>query len=567
MKRITLCGLGARFTHTNLAIRCLQHAAKHSDIRLVEASINDRVPAVVRRIVQTAPDAACFSCYIWNIDLVLQIASDVKTVLPNCLVMLGGPEVSFDSVALMQQHSFIDMIVRGCGEIPFAHFVQRFSTGQSVADTPSAVIRQGCDLITTDDAPSFDMNHLPFVYDDLGAYPNQILYYETSRGCPYRCAYCMSANESLTLLPVQRVKHEFERFLQANVRQVKLVDRTFNVPAGRAYELFEALIALSKEYPDARTNFHFEISAFLLDDNMIDLLATAPKGLIQLEIGIQSTNDETLRAVNRSHDTKKLLENTRKLCSLGNIHTHTDLIAGLPHEDYQTFGKSFNNAYALGADHLQLGFLKVLKGSPMQSMAEEYGIKYSSYAPYEVLSTHVLSYDELSRLHHIEHVLEAVYNSGHFKKTLAYLVPQFDSAFVCYEQLAGFLTQHGFFDCQQSKKTLFELICTFAQTTGNADVITEALMFDWLCIEKPRRWPEGLQPICSNDTSAAIRDFYKDKDKIEACLPHYLHLTSGEIARRCHIAEFKCLFNQPSAVLFDYGKKRDDKDFVQKVPI
>jgi len=559
MKKITLCTVNARYTHSNLALLCLRAAAKPGpDIRIVETSINDSVSVIVNRIAEGEPDAVGFSCYLWNIGIILKAASDIKKILPGCFLFLGGPEVSHDSRALMEKHGFIDMVIRGAGELPFAHFAERFEDGRDVSATPSADIRCGNKIITNDNAPPLDMNLLPFVYDDLTKYDNKIIYYETSRGCPYHCAYCMSANDDVSLLPAARVKRELEYFIRAGVRQVKLVDRTFNYPRDRAYELFEALIGLSERYPRSGTGFHFEISACLLDERMLELLKTAPPGLLQLEIGIQSTHPATLEAVGRRQDVDKLLQNTRAICAMGNIHVHVDLIAGLPYESYEIFQKSFNDAYALGAQQLQLGFLKVLKGSPMQSMAERYDIRYSAYPPYEVLSTHVMSYQELVMLHRIEQLVESMHNTGHFMKTLAYIIAGFKSPFEFYEQLAHFLLSREYFTRMQKKQTLFELVLSFARETGCGDVkvIEEALMFDWLSLEKSRSWPKGLEPVQTGEQRSQIRELYRNREWVAEHLPALRDLSGPDIARRCELVYFEHLFGEKRAAVFTYGGRQ-----------
>ena len=419
MKKVTLCAFGARYSHSNMALHCLKSAVPfdlQNNIHLLELTQNDRLSYAVEKIAEGEPDAVGFSCYIWSIDMVLRAASSIKKILPGCLILLGGPEAGPAAQELMEKHSFIDMIILGEGEVPFTRFVKSFISGQNMLETPSAFIRHGSNIIKTRLSQNPELNNLPFIYSDMSGFKNKAVYYETSRGCPYRCAYCMSASADTRFLSLERVQKEFEFFLKSNVMRVKLVDRTFNYPAQRAFDIFKMLIELSEKYPQARTNFHFEISACLLTDEILELLSTAKPGLIQLEIGVQSTNEETLRAVNRSHDLKKLMSNTRRLCSMENIHVHTDLIAGLPLEDYNSFAKSFDDVYSLGAQQLQLGFLKVLTGSPLHETTKQYGIEYTSYPPYEVLKTDALSYGQLQRLHKIADLVDTLHNSSNLKK-------------------------------------------------------------------------------------------------------------------------------------------------------
>lgn len=565
MKNIVLCGINARYSHSNLAILCLKHAAGGS-VNTIEFSINDSVSSIVRGILETSPSAVGFSCYIWNIEHVLKAASSIKKVLPHCFIFLGGSEVSYDAPDLMKKHPFIDMIVKGAGEIPFAHFVKHFNMGEDITATPSACIRQCGRIITTPAAPVYDMNTAPFLYENLSAFENKVIYYETSRGCPFNCAYCMSANEQLSFLPVERVKSELEHFIESNVRQVKFVDRTFNFPPGRAYEIIETIIELSNKFPDCSTNFHLEITASLMDVDMISLLKRAKKGLIQLEAGVQSTNQDTLKAVNRSLDTPKLLTNLKTLCDMHNIHVHADLIAGLPLEGYESFRQSFNDVYALHPDTLQLGFLKVLKGSPLRSDADKYGILYSDHAPYEVLCTNDISYEELSRLHDIEQTLELLYNSGLCRNAVNNVIPSFASPFDSFEQLADYLVSAGCFSRPHKTKTLFEYLYAFALPHCDTAVLKEALLLDWLYLENPKSWPDFLNGSADNEHEA-MRLFLSDNENIQKHLPHYADLSPKEISKRCSLYTFEALFPGKTSMLIDYGKGRNEDSFCCTVKI
>ena len=540
-KYVKLCAFGARYTHSNLALHCLASAVPF-DIEIIEANINQRIERVVEQIAKGNPDAVGFSCYIWSIERVLQAASSLKKILPDCLILLGGPEVSLNSEALMQRYSFIDMIIRGGGEIPFAHFMQRLHEDKSILDTPSACVRDGSNIVTTQQARDFDMNDLPFIYDDLSAYENKIIYYETSRGCPYRCAYCMSADMPTALLDIERVETELEFFLRSNVRRVKLTDRTFNYPPERAQQIWRTLISLSQMYPHSTTNFHFEISAVLLTDESLLLLKKAKKGLIQLEVGIQTTNKESLGAINRNHDMQKVIGNTRALCELKNIHVHVDLIAGLPNEDYASFSKSFDEVYSLGADQVQLGFLKVLRGAPIFEMTEQYEIVYTDYPPYEVLSTHMMTYAELRDLHRIAELVDTMHNTGNFAKTLEQVAHK--SPFAFFERFAAFAQSEGYYEKPQGKHVLYELMAAFARGENTTH---EALVYDWLCLEKPKRWPKGLAP--NQPDKSTLRLFYNECDNLEG----YASLSSGQRSSRSFVCTFSHLFAQETSLLFDYA--------------
>ena len=550
MKKITLAALGARFSHSSLALLCLKHAAFDKQaVTTKEYNINDSVMDIAADIIAGQPDAVGFSCYIWNIEHVVKIASVVKSVLPRCLIVLGGPEVSFDCDELLSRWPFADVIICGPGEAPFAHLTKCLAEGQSIAAMPSAYIRTPEGVIRTPKAEPCKLADQPFLYDNLSAFDNKMIYYETSRGCPFRCAYCMSAGEALDFMPVERVKTDLEFFLRADVQQVKLVDRTFNHPDVRAREIWAALIAIKEKYPHSRTNFHFEVSASLLSEETIRLLAAAPQGLIQLEIGIQSTHDDTLSAVNRAHDTGKLLRNTAVLCGLKNLRVYVDLIAGLPMETMATVARSFDDAYQLCPDKLQLGFLKLLRGSHMRKDADKYGIVYTRHAPYEVLKTDTTNYAELRHLHRVEQVLDMLYNEKQALKTLALLIPLYGSPFAFFDGFTHHLEDAGYFDRPQKKQAVFEQLLCFAAPQTDKERLVEALGYDWLCLGKPGGWPDE---ICIPTRS--LRDLPEG-------LPQ--DMSWRDAGRRYVLAAFSRLLEEPAWLLFDYAKPRDDDEYVK----
>lgn len=553
---IILCAINAKFSHSSLSLMCLKHAAKR-DIVTLEFSINDGVSSIMRAIARRAPDAVGFSCYIWNVEHVLKVASSLKKILPDCFILLGGPEVSYGGEALMRQYAFIDMIIRGPGEIPFSHFTERL--GGDIFDTPCACIRSGDEIIITPLAPPYNMNETLFMYGDLSAFENKTIYYETSRGCPFKCAYCMSAGEEPSYLPLSRVKSELEHFMKSGVH-VKLVDRTFNFPPERSREIIEALIKLSEKYPESNTSFHFEITASLLDEDTLILLRRAKKGLFHLEVGIQSTNPEALMAVNRRLDMQKLMQGARALCAMPGIRVHADLIAGLPLESYESFKRSFNDAYGLMPDELQLGFLKVLKGSRLRDTAHNYGIVYEDYPPYEVLKTNYISYKELSQLHLVEGVLDRFYNSRLCLNALDILTHSYPSPFDFFESFALYLDSEGFFSRPHKPKELFESLHGFAVNSSFAcDTLSEALLLDWLYFGKPVSWPSFLE----GRGQTSLRPFLTPEN-IRKYLPEYAALSPRDISRRCHLQSFDALF-PGKTLLFDYGKSRDDEGFCQIV--
>ncbi len=565
MKQVLLCGINARYSHSCLALLCLKYAAEDGlPVERLEFSVNDRVPAIADAIIRARPDAAGFSCYIWNIEIVLKVASTVKKALPECFVFLGGPEVSYDAAELMETNSFIDMIVCGPGEAPFAHFAPRFCRGEVVTDTPSACVRGEEGLRTNPAAPPYDMNKTRFMYGDLSLFKNRTIYYETSRGCPFRCAYCLSAEEPVSFLDMERAEKELEYFIASNVRQVKLVDRTFNYPPGRAKEMLRTLIALKSKYPQSVTNFHIEVSACLLDEAMISLLASAPEGLLQLEVGIQSTHIETLCAVHRAHDAAAVLKNTAALCALPNLRVHADLIAGLPMEGYETFSRSFNDAYNLYPAALQLGFLKLLRGSALRRDAGKLGIIYTDYPPYEVILTPAIAYAELSALHRIAELTDLLYNSGGFTMSLKYFVAAYASPFAFFERAAVFFEAQGFFERPQRRQRAVELLAELAEALPQREALREALAFDWLCLGEGGEWPRGVcEPTPLSD---ALRRFIAEPFNVQKYLPRYAALPPKQIEKRCRMYSFPLLFAPSAAVLIDTGIKSAKEGYVQLIP-
>ena len=561
MKKTVLLALNARYFHTNLAVRCLKgYAGEDYDVEIVERTINDDMDSVLEEVVSRRPDVVGFSCYIWNIEHILQLEANLKKVLPGCFIFMGGPEAGFEYMNFLEANPFVDMMIKGEGEITFLEWLKAFEAGEGFYEIAGTAVRHGDEII--DNAVRYellDLNSLPFLYNDLSEYENKIIYFETSRGCPMNCSYCMSGlGKSMSYMDFTRVEYAFEHFLKNNVRQVKLVDRTFNYPLERAKKIISMLIGLKGKYTAAQTNFHFEITASIMDGEFIGILKKAPEGLIQLEAGVQSTNPETLKAIYRSIENEKLLANIKKIAALGNITVYADLIAGLPHESYESFGRSFNDVYSLGTEKIHLGFLKVLKGSAIREDARKYGIVYSDSAPYKVLKTNDISYDELRELERVEHVLELYKNSGNFETSLEYAAGAFEAPFGFYESFAVYAKSTGFFNSRQSIAGQYDTLYDFMAQSGKGKTaeLKDNLLFDWAMMEKPRRYPKCIEPEDMEKERAFARAFFNDPENIEKYLPGYIKFTPSAVSRMCHIAHLSA---SGLAVLYDYKKDKKER--------
>ena len=424
--KILLVAINAKYIHSNPAVYRLKAYAdlycKGVDIQIAEYTINQTMEEIRGDIYGKTPDVIGFSCYIWNRTLIMDLIRDLKKILPNTDIWLGGPEVSYDAAeVLAEAEPLIRGVMTGYGEASFRKLAEAYGRGTH-AELP-AILSE----------PAVPMSELPFWYRDLTGFEHRIIYYESSRGCPFSCAYCLSAvDKKLTFRDVSQVKQELAFFLEKRVPQVKFIDRTFNCKKQHAMAIWEFI----RDHDNGVTNFHFEVAADLMDRDMLDVLRTMRPGAVQLEIGVQSTCPETLKAINRPMDFGRVAEVTEEIRSWHNIHQHLDLIAGLPSEDYARFGQSFDDVYRLQPDQLQLGFLKVLKGSPMEKQGAGYGLLHTEKPPYEVLATRWLPYKDVLKLKGVEAVLETYYNSGQFSHTLQQLETCFRSPFALYEALA-----------------------------------------------------------------------------------------------------------------------------------
>ena len=462
--KILLAACNAKYIHSNLAVYDLQaYASDYADhIVLKEYTINQQKDDIMRDIYLEHPDVVCVSCYIWNLSFVKELMADLIKILPGADFWAGGPEVSYDAEKFLTENSEFKGVMVGEGEETFkelaGYYVEK--NPQNLKDMTGICYRDGDQIIHNGWRQIMDLSSIPFIYKDLSEFKNRIIYYESSRGCPFSCSYCLSSiDKKLRFRDTETVKKELQFFIDNKVPQVKFVDRTFNCKHDHAMAIWKYI----NEHDNGVTNFHFEISADLLREEELQEMSTMRPGLIQLEIGVQSTNPDTIKAIHRTMDFEKLKGIVDRIHSFGNIHQHLDLIAGLPYEDYDSFRHSFNDVYALKPQQLQLGFLKVLKGSHMMEMCKEYGIVYKTQEPYEVLSTKWLDYDHVLKLKTVENMVEVYYNSGQFQNTLEYLEKFFPDAFSIYERLGSFYMEKGYGDISHTRMRRYEILLEFLE--------------------------------------------------------------------------------------------------------
>lgn len=479
--KILLVACNAKYIHSNLAVYDLQaYASDYADhIVLKEYTINQQKDDIMRDIYLEHPDVVCVSCYIWNLSFVKELMADLIKILPGADFWAGGPEVSYDAEKFLTENSEFKGVMVGEGEETFKELARYYveKNPQDLKDMTGICYRDGDQIIHNGWRQIMDLSSIPFIYKDLSEFKNRIIYYESSRGCPFSCSYCLSSiDKKLRFRDTETVKKELQFFIDNKVPQVKFVDRTFNCKHDHAMAIWKYI----NEHDNGVTNFHFEISADLLREEELQEMSTMRPGLIQLEIGVQSTNPDTIKAIHRTMDFEKLKGIVDRIHSFGNIHQHLDLIAGLPYEDYDSFRHSFNDVYALKPQQLQLGFLKVLKGSHMMEMCREYGIVYKTQEPYEVLSTKWLDYDHVLKLKTVENMVEVYYNSGQFQNTLEYLEKFFPDAFSIYERLGSFYMEKGYGDVSHTRMRRYEILLEFLEDMPeiSVDQVKDQMVYD-----------------------------------------------------------------------------------------
>lgn len=534
--KILLAACNAKYIHSNLAVYNLKSCSgKYSpNVVIKEYTINQIRDDILKDIYLEQPDVICFSCYIWNISFVKELVPDLKKILPYVDFWAGGPEVSYDAVEFLKKNPAFFGVMVGEGEETFhelaGYYIER--KPENLKEIRGVAFHDETkvpDIVHTGWRELMDLSKVPFAYSNLTEFKNRIIYYESSRGCPFSCSYCLSSiDKKLRFRDIELVKNELQFFIDNKVPQVKFVDRTFNCKHDHAMAIWRYIT----EHDNGITNFHFEISADLLREEELALMKTMRPGLIQLEIGVQSTNPQTIKAIRRTMDFEKLKGIVEQIHGFGNIHQHLDLIAGLPYEGYDSFHKSFCDVYALRPEQFQLGFLKVLKGSHMMEMTGEYQILYKDREPYEVLSTAWLTYGEILRLKMVESMVEVYYNSGQFKHTLVFLEQYFEDPFRMYEALGRFYEKKGYSEISHSRMRRYEILMEFAgeQKEIPLEALSDVMLLDLYLRENLKSRPS----------------FASDQKPYERMIWDYRK--AEKIPKTAHIE----VFRDGKKILFDY---------------
>ena len=555
--KFLLAAINAKYIHSNPAVYSLKTFAKEqrpkADIEIGEYTINHQMDHVLEDIFRRKPDFVGFSCYIWNISQVLEITRDLHKILPKCEIWLGGPEVSYNAEEILMKEPQIRGIMRGEGELTFTELVSAYmSADYTRINQIQGITCRGFSGTFYNNGPQrlLSMDEIPFYYADMTEFENRIVYYESSRGCPFSCSYCLSSiDKSVRFRSLDLVKKELDFFLEHKVPQVKFIDRTFNCKREHTLGIWKHIL----EHDNGVTNFHFEVSADLFDEEELALIAKMRPGLIQLEIGVQSTNLDTITEIHRRMNLERLKKRVERIHSYRNTHQHLDLIAGLPYENMSSFLMSFDDVYDMRPDQLQLGFLKVLKGSYMAAHVQEYELKYRSVPPYEVLSTKWLSYQDVIRLKEMEEMVEVHYNSGQFSYTLKLLEKEFSHPSSMFLALADYYEKNGLFGFSHNRLARYEILYNFLKEKFAEEELPkfrDALMYDLYLRENLKSRPSfGCD---QSDVKYEVREFFAAEAEKPEWLLGYEGYDSRQLIKMAHMEHME----DGSFILFDY-KNRD----------
>lgn len=554
--KILLTAINAKYIHSNLAVYNLRAYAqkygrnKQAIIELAEYTINQQMDEILMDLYRRKPDVLALSCYIWNIEYVKEAIVEIHKLYPEMPIWVGGPEVSYCAESLLHEMPELTGVMMGEGEETFTELVEYYEDEMPEnkrEDIRGIAYRKDGEICVTEYRPILDLTTVPFVYDEIHEFENKIIYYESSRGCPFSCSYCLSSiDKKLRFRDTEVVKQELGKFLNHRVKQVKFVDRTFNCNHKHSMEIWRYI----KEHDNGITNFHFEIAADLITEEEIALISDMRQGLIQLEIGVQSTYEETIHEIRRVMDFKQVSEVVKKVQASGNIHQHLDLIAGLPYETYEIFRQSFDDVYGLHPEQLQLGFLKVLKGSYMCMQKDAYGLVYQSKPPYEILYNQWLTYEEVLRLKGVEDMVEVYYNSGQFVTTMSLLERVFASPFDMYESMSRFYDEKGYRIGKHTRIARYEILYSLIQALGveNLGEFYDALMRDLFLRENAKARPDFAKAY--EVDKAFVRQFFEKEERERSILQGYEGFDKRQMSKMTHVELLG-----GKHILFDYRNR------------
>lgn len=558
---IVLAAINAKYIHSNLAVYSLRaYAQQYKDeIQIAEYTINQQIDDILMDLYKKKPDVLCFSCYIWNLSYVEELIRELGKIFPSVPIWVGGPEVSYDTKDVLERLPEVTGVIFGEGEKTFLEVVEYYHGKDVKLSEIKGIAYRGEEgqFLQNSWREVMDLSEVPFVYHDMADFKNKIIYYESSRGCPFSCSYCLSSiDKCLRFRKLELVEKELQFFIDEKVPQVKFVDRTFNCNHKHAIAIWKYI----KEHDKGITNFHFEVAADLLNEEELKLIESMRPGLIQLEIGVQSTNEQTIREIRRTMRFEEVARIVQRINQGENVHQHLDLIAGLPYEDMESFQKSFDDVYRLHPEQLQLGFLKVLKGSYMESQKERYGLVYNSRPPYEVLYTKWLSYEEMMQLKSVEEMVEVYYNSGQFSYCLRKLEEEYASPFVLYQGLGRYYENHELHLMSHSRITRYEILLGFIREKHKEreSLYRELLTFDLYLRENVKNRPEfaGEHEVSKDWLNA----FYETESKEHQYLIGYEAYDKRQLRKMTHIEKFHydvlgTCEEKENFILFDYQNR------------
>lgn len=567
---ILLTAINAKYIHSNLAVYSLRAYAAgkceryKEEIGIAEYTTNQPLDQILMDLYKRKPEVLCFSCYLWNIEYVEQLVAELGKIMSQTDIWLGGPEVSYHASHMLEQFPQVYGIMRGEGEETFLELAEFYynNSGKSLEQCEKVqrlkeivgiTFRDGEEIIETADRNVMDLSKVPFVYEDLDVFKNKIIYYESSRGCPFSCSYCLSSiDKCLRFRDLELVKKELQFFIDHEIPQVKFVDRTFNCKHSHSMEIWSYI----KEHDKGKTNFHFEVAADLLNEEELNLISTMRPGLIQLEIGVQSTNEQTIKEIHRTMKFSQVTEVVNRVHAAKNIHQHLDLIAGLPFEDYNSFHKSFCDVYALRPEQLQLGFLKVLKGSYMEEKTKDYELLYQNRPPYEVLSTKWLPYSDVIRLKGLEEMVEVYYNSRQFEHTMELLEQVFGDAFVMFEEMSNYYEEHGYYGVNHNRVARYEILYAFIKEVALVQyktLLTEEQFRQTLVMDLYLRENMKNRPAFAGDSLVSKeveRTFYDTEAEEHQYLKGYEKYDKRQLRKMTHLENI-----DGHLILFDYQNR------------